>query len=172
MIVKYENALSEENCGRLIALFEAASDLHERYEGSMPQWTELNLTQHRDRWSDLFDSLTRLYSNTFVQYIQETEAMCPRPSLLEEFRLKRYEGSDRFDLHTDVVNHDTARRYLVGMLYLNNPIGGEIEFPQHGLSIEPTAGDFVVFPCNWCYPHIAHPTTTIKYALSSYAHYD
>ena len=172
MIIKYDNALSLENCGRLITLFEKSESLHERYEGSMPQWTELNLSRHRDRWSDLFDSLTRLYSNTFVQYITETNAMCPRPTLLEEFRMKRYENDDRFDLHTDVINHATAKRYLVGMLYLNTPEGGSIEFPQHGLTIEPTAGDFLVFPCNWCYPHIAHPTSTIKYCISSYSHYE
>lgn len=173
-LVNYENALSRENCGRLISLFESATNLHQIYDTGMPQWTELNLTEHRERWSDLHESLTRLFTNTFVQFITETNALCPRPTLLEDFRMKRYTGTDRFDLHTDVVNHDTARRYLVGLLYLNTPEGGEIEFPQHELTIQPKQGDFLVFPPLWTHAHIAHPVApnSVKYALSSYCHYE
>lgn len=173
-LVNYENALSEENCGRLISLFESVPDYHQIYDTGMPQWTELNLTEHRERWDELFSSLSRLYVNTFVQFITETNALCPRPTLLEDFRMKRYTETDRFDLHTDVVNHDTARRYLVGLLYLNTPSGGEIEFPQHELTIKPKTGDFLVFPPLWTHAHIAHPVSTndVKYVLTSYAHYE
>ena len=88
--------------------------------------------------------------------------------------MKRYTGTDRFDLHTDVVNHDTARRYLVGLLYLNTPSGGEIEFPQHDLIIKPKTGDFLIFPPLWTHAHIAHPVSTndVKYVITSYAHYE
>lgn len=173
-LVNYENALSEENCGRLISLFESVPDYHQIYDTDMPQWTELNLTEHRSRWEELFSSLSRLYVNTFTQFISETNAMCPRPTLLEEFRMKRYTGTDRFDLHTDVINHDTARRYLVGLLYLNTPEGGEIEFPQHDLVLRPKRGDFLVFPPLWTMAHIAHPVAldSVKYVVTSYAHYE
>ena len=172
-LMNYENALSEENCYRLISLFESVPELHERYEGSMPQWTELNLTEHRDRWEELFQSLCRLYYNSFVQFITESGAMCPRPTSFEEFRMKRYTGTDRFDLHTDVVNHDTAKSYLVGLLYLNTPEGGEIEFPQYDKKISPKTGDFLIFPPLWTHCHIAHPVLSgSKYLITSYAHYE
>jgi hypothetical protein len=173
-LVNYEHALSEENCYRLISLFESVPDLHQIYDSGMPQWTELNLTEHRSRWEDLFLSLSRLWVNSFTQFITETGALCPRPTLLEEFRMKRYTGTDRFDLHTDVVNHDTAKRYLVGLLYLNTPEGGEIEFPQYDKKIQPKQGDFLVFPPLWTHGHIAHPVAPNdrKYLITSYAHYE
>jgi len=47
--------------------------------------------------------------------------------------MKRYVtgGEDRFDLHVDVKNYDTARRFLVVFFYLNDDFeGGETVFSQ------------------------------------------
>ena len=49
--------------------------------------------------------------------------------------MKRYEpnGVDEFHDH-DVGNHESAKRFLVFFLYLNEPQGGETDFPQRGIS--------------------------------------
>jgi hypothetical protein len=176
-ITCYENTLSEENCGKLISLFEAMEEKHVVYDHQVqaghPQWTEMNLTQHRESWQELFGSLSQLFYSAFVQYITEHGAPIPHPKKMEELRMKRYTGDDHFAMHTDVTDHATARRYLAGILYLNDNVeGGEIHFPVQDLTVKPKMGDFLIFPPLWCFPHEARPTMDVKYIISGYAHYD
>lgn len=71
---------------------------------------------------------------------------------LEPLRMKRYlprtqtQRAERFDAHVDVTNYDTARRFLVAFIYLNDDyIGGEIDFVQLGYKVKPKQGSILLF---------------------------
>ena len=79
-----------------------------------------------------------------------TDKMFPEQFAYEMYRMKRYEpnGVDEFNDHVDVGNHASAKRFLVFFLYLNEPEGGETDFPQRGVSVSPKAGRIVDVPTN------------------------
>ena len=52
--------------------------------------------------------------------------------------MKMYNNNDydEFKDHVDVGNHDSARRFLVCFLYLNDvAIGGQTEFPKFHMQL-------------------------------------
>lgn len=52
----------------------------------------------------------------------------------------------------------TPYRRMVTMLYLNDGFGGgETEFLYQKCRIEPKAGKFVIFPCDWAWAHRGNP---------------
>ena len=61
----------------------------------------------------------------YYQYVDER--VFPTTHAFEQLRIKKYEpnGLDQFDTHVDVVDHDSAKRYLSFMWYLNDvDVGG------------------------------------------------
>jgi hypothetical protein len=92
----------------------------------------------------------------------------------EEFRIKKYnnDGQDAFDVHVDVMDHASAKRFLSFFWYLNDvEEGGETVFWNY--KIQPKAGTLVVFPPMWMFPHAGNePTSGPKYLLSTYLHYE
>ena len=103
------------------------------------------------------------------------ERMFPEEFAYEMFRMKRYEpnGVDEFNDHVDVGNHASAKRFLVFFLYLNEPEGGETDFPQRGVTITPKTGSLLMFPPMWTHLHAGRKVTgdVPKYILGSYLHY-
>ena len=94
----------------------------------------------------------------------------------EEYRMKRYlpDGKDQFRNHVDVIDYNTARRFLVFFLYLNEPEGGETEFHCfNGEKIKPKAGRMCMFPPMWTHLHSGNAVmgTKPKYIIGSYLHY-
>ena len=65
-----------------------------------------------------------------MQDCEVTDKMFPQQYAYEMYRMKRYEpnGVDEFHDHVDVGNHESAKRFLVFFLYLNEPQGGETDF--------------------------------------------
>lgn len=56
--------------------------------------------------------------------------------------------------HIDDEAKERSHYHIGSVLYLNdNYEGGEMNFPQHNLSIKPKKGDFLSFPGNKYYPH-------------------
>ena len=91
-------------------------------------------------------------------------------------RIKKYEPSsdDRFDIHVDVQDHQTSKRYLAFLTYLNDDFfGGETDFPYNKLTVRPKTGTVLVFPPTWQYPHRGLPVKKgePKYIMSTYLHY-
>ena len=76
-----------------------------------------------------------------------------------------------FDTHVDVMDYNSARRFLSFFWYLNDvEIGGETRF--YNLEITPKKGTLVVFPPLWMFPHKGEPPLSgEKYLLSTYLHY-
>lgn len=181
-IRQYPGALSPILCDRLISSFESSPDLHERRETPTrtPRFTQLNITNAsmigRSEWKEAQDILTETTAFTAARYQEQLEiGHWPEHYGLEQIRLKRYDPAtqDAFDLHVDVRDYQSARRFLVLFFYLNDvEEGGETIFPDLNLSFKPTKGTALVFPPLWLYPHAGlEPISSSKYIVGSYLHY-
>lgn len=83
----------------------------------------------------------------------------------EAFNFIRYGEGQHFQEHHD---HGYSYNCTVSLVtYLNDDYeGGEIFFRLQGLNYKPKAGDTVIFPSNFMYPHTAKVVTKgIKYSL-------
>lgn len=84
------------------------------------------------------------------------------------YELLRYQEGEQFGLHTDaILGRAEGFRQLSALLYLNDDYtGGETYFPRQSLKFKARAGDLLLFPSNFCYPHEALPVTKgTKYAV-------
>lgn len=75
---------------------------------------------------------------------------------LEKVQLLRYDVGQDYKAHSD--SGPNFPRVVSALLYLNEvPIGGQTEFVNFGVSVDPKPGRLVIFPSNYAYTHIAHP---------------
>ena len=85
--------------------------------------------------------------------------------------LKRYRaGTDEsFEPHFDSIN-EVSNRYLVLIWYLNDvESGGETEFRQLDVKVEPRTGRLLMFPPYWMYQHAGlRPVSGDKFIVSTY----
>lgn len=185
LIQVYDYTLSSEVCKNAIRLFNE-HEVETLDNNGRPKFTQFNLTQfiddneeHKDDWKDLGILQNALIesSHYWVQkYMDDVDCRrwFPPRSQLEQFRIKRYKAGsdDRFDMHVDVGDHPSAKRFLSVFWYLNDVSeGGETVF-HNGPTIKPKEGRMVVFPPMWCFPHEGRPTiSNDKYIVSTYTHY-
>lgn len=178
LIKVYPDSLERDICEKLIEYFEVLSDKQERIENERkPNFTQLNLTQlskENDELNFLHQHLIKKtfhHKNDYYQFIDER--CFPKENAFEQFRVKRYnnDGNDMFDTHVDVTDHESSRRFLSFMWYLNDVSeGGETIFDD--LVIKPETGKLVVFPPLWMFPHMGKPPiSNNKYIVSTYLHY-
>jgi Rps23 Pro-64 3,4-dihydroxylase Tpa1-like proline 4-hydroxylase len=83
----------------------------------------------------------------------------------EAFNFIKYEKGDHFQYHHD---HGYSYNCTVSLVaYLNDGYeGGGLHFSQQDLMYTPKAGDLVIFPSNYMYPHRAMPVLNgTKYSL-------
>lgn len=178
LIKIHDNALEPEICDYLISLFEQFSDKHERIENdSKPNFTQFNFTENRNLLTETNEIHNLIikkvfeYRDLYYEFIDKR--VFPEEHAFEQFRIKRYNpgGDDWFDTHVDVTNHESSRRFLSFMWYLNDvEIGGNTVFD--GMMIKPKRGTLVIFPPLWMYPHRGEPPLSgPKYIMSAYLHY-
>jgi len=83
----------------------------------------------------------------------------------EAFNFIKYEKGDHFQYHHD---HGFSYNCTVSLVaYLNDDYeGGGLHFSQQDILYTPKAGDVVIFPSNYMYPHRAMPVLNgTKYSL-------
>ena len=99
----------------------------------------------------------------------------PAKYSFEEFRIKQYDnnGNDQFRDHVDVGDYNSARRFLVIFLYLNDVnVGGQTNFPKLDYAVSPKCGRILIFPSTWQYRHSGlPPEDDKKYIVGTYLHY-
>jgi prolyl 4-hydroxylase len=174
----YDNVLDPTQCQALINIFESLPEKQEVIDDDKrPSFTQLNLTENTTvsedikSLHDILISKTFEYRNLYYEFVDER--VFPDKHNFEYYRIKKYRnnGEDLFDTHVDVRNHESARRFLSFMFYLNDvEKGGETLF--EGLTITPKCGRLVVFPPLWLFPHKGCcPVSNDKYILTTYLHY-
>tara|TARA_B100000035_G_scaffold134713_1_gene114671 strand:+ start:85 stop:669 length:585 start_codon:yes stop_codon:yes gene_type:complete len=188
LIQVYDYTLPEDVCKNIIKLFQDQI-LEEWDENGKPKFRQFNITQYIDDheheldqhpqqdWGLIQNALIESATHYVQKYMDDTgvRPYFPKRSALEQFRVKKYEKGtdDRFDMHVDVGDHDSARRFLSVFWYLNDvDEGGETEFLDGAFTVKPKTGRMVIFPPLWMYPHCGKPTKSHdKYLLSTYTHY-
>lgn len=174
----YENSLEPNVCDFLISLFDQTEDKHEKHNSDgKPNFTQFNLTEHRELTPEVNQVHNHIigkviqYKDVYYEYMNKN--VFPEENAFEQFRIKKYNpgGEDRFDTHVDVMNYESARRFLSFMWYLNDVTeGGKTVFKD--LEIQPKKGTLVVFPPLWLFPHRGEPpVSNSKYILTAYLHY-
>ena len=168
------DVLSEEVCEALCLTFETSQG-KEEIKNDVIDFTQVNLNVHH---SNLLNHLIGPTQEVLARYKKKLKAETlwfPRNTLaLEEYRVKCYNGGtgQQFKPHVDVGDHNSSRRFLSFLFYLNdNFTGGETQFIG-GRTIKPKRGSVLVFPPTWQYPHAGLPVTHgKKFIMSTYLHY-
>ena len=170
----YDDALSVENCDKLIEYFNT----NPRGEGVVADHV---VDPDQKKSTELHDTLFSLHTLPF-QWIFPTlkeytdkyiETYIPlkhvkKWGLDEEFTLKKFEGEDEgYKVwHTEhSINY--PNRILVWMFYLNDAHSGT-EFFHHP-NIESKKGRLVIWPAGWTHYHKGvTPNKGIKYIISGW----
>ena len=112
------------------------------------------------------EALVRVFHSGVLAYAQYN----PHLKITDDsgYELLRYQEGEHFGLHTDaILGRNEGFRQLSGLIYLNDDYeGGETEFPRQGIKFKGSAGDLLLFPSNFCYPHQSLPVTQgTKFAI-------
>jgi hypothetical protein len=181
-ITLYENTLLPKDCQNLIDKFENYQDLHElehitTSDGWHIQFTQIKLANHKE-FEKENQQLRSLFLQAIAAYKKQhniQEYQWPTKFNLEPIRMKRYlpDSDERFDEHVEVTNLETARRFLVAFIYLNDEYeGGETEFPQFQIAVKPKQGNMVLFPAMWNWLHKGNAVKKKpKYIVGTMMHY-
>ena len=167
-IETYDDVFSTSLCSELIKLVE---EKNERIENEhRPNFYQRNIG-NMPEYSGMYKKFSELGMN-YLKELGYSDDLLPSKYGFEELRIKKYDVGDSFDTHVDVSDHESARRWLAFLVYLNdNFTGGETEF-HDGKMIHPKTGTVLVFPCVWTFPHAGLPIKSgSKYILTTYFHY-
>jgi hypothetical protein len=126
------------------------SDLHRTDESTL---------ELKQIWQDCYDRMSEAVKDyCFTNNLSELEYW-------EVMNFVKYNKGQHFQEHTDHGYSYNATVSLVG--YLNDDYeGGELFFSRQQVTVDPDAGDLVIFPSNFMYPHRAMPVENgTKYSL-------
>jgi len=170
--------LDLKTCKSLIDAFESNTENHEIIDADKkPSFAQFNLTQNLGYTPELKNIHDHIIMKTFEYkknyYDHVDERVFPESHNFEYYRIKKYRnnGEDLFDTHVDIKDHESSRRFLSFLFYLNTvKTGGETIF--EGMTVTPKAGRLVIFPPMWMFPHKGCcPISNDKYILTTYLHY-
>lgn len=171
----YREALSATHCGRIIQHVENNCEFIER-NTNHHKFKEVMLhgTPELDQISLSLVDIFRGYLNDYIKHNKITTF--PDKYGFEAVRLKRYDVGDCFPWHADVGDYASARRFLVGMFYLNDNFeGGKTEFGSEGkikYTSVPETGKLALFTPFWDNPHRGSVILSgSKYIVNIYLHY-
>ena len=187
LIRVYDDVVDEESCERMIKMFEDSKDIEpvklEDGDNSI-SFTQLTMSEHKE-WASVQAGMLEMFQEYIGRYnidVSLKPKQWPPTYGYEAIRMKRYFNNDydRFDPHVDVLNHETARRFLAFFIYMNDvEEGGETEFVNLykpgtyvPFKVEAKRGRLLMFPPLWPWYHAGRkPISNNKYIIHSYCHY-
>lgn len=174
----FDGVFDDITCQSLINIFEDSLYQERIDNAGRPNFTQVNLNDHKE-YSKFTQLITYKIVDVMKEYkngLEEFTGWWPHKLYFEQLRIKKYEpdSDDMFDLHVDVQDHASSKRYLAFLVYLNDGFtGGQTAFPYHDLTFDAEPGRVLVFPPTWQYPHIGFPVQKKpKYIMSTYLHYN
>ncbi len=167
----YRNAISKEDCQRLINMLEEEISLDKRgikWHGATVN-AKAEPTSHARNCYDL-----KFKRDQVGKYIADSDVLRECYDIVdvglnkslrhyesvwnfninykEAFNFVKYLPGEFFKIHADHGPYYTCT--VSAVVYLNDDYeGGEIEFPRHDLVLKPKAGDIILFPSNFVYEH-------------------
>ena len=172
-ITVYDGIIEPRLCDNLIEFFEKNIKHTHREETDHRAFQELNLSVV-PKYEQAIGKLLRPYFDLYKKDNKISDYVWPQTFQMEHTRFKRYmpNTEDRFDIHADATTKMTSSRFLVLFVYLSNNDSGHTSFPDRDIKVQPKQGRLLMFPPNWCYPHVGEKVTDKpKYILGSYGHY-
>jgi prolyl 4-hydroxylase len=168
----FDNVLSSDTCNRIIGEFENNKEHAIHHDTTAYKFDQLNLNS--SGLMHISQGFIRHVVPLIKVYTQELslESYVPIKGF-EEVRIKKYKknSTDDFKTHVDVDDKNSAVRYLIFILYLNNN-NGTTTFPHLNYSYTPRQGSMIMFPPFWMFPHSGEtPTDNDKYIIMSSLHY-
>jgi hypothetical protein len=166
----YRNAIDKETCQNIINSLEEEISLNKR--GIKWHGATVNGETRTDHARNCYDLK---YKRDHVgKYIEDSEVLKNCYDLVnvsldktlrhyeslwnfnikykEAFNFVKYLPGEYFKIHADHGPYYTCT--VSAVVYLNDDYeGGEIEFPRHGVTLKPQAGDIILFPSNFVYEH-------------------
>ena len=181
----YHDVISQEKCQYFIDKFESDLENQEVQNNARgATLTQINLLHSPDTiWKEDRDFITKILMENVVRYRNECDVkpyQWPEKFNFEPPKIKRYlsDTTDEFPEHVDVLDYETARRFLVMFIYLNSNFGGATELPlkskyeNHKFVSHCTQGSILIFPPLWPWIHAGRkPIDGPKYIIGSYLHY-
>ena len=164
LIHVYPEAVSADNCNDIIEAVNSIPNAGKLYDNDLYKFEQVNINQTIPELANEFASVVAGYATNYFKTLGVDRYIGLQS--FEEVRVKKYiKGDGEFRPHIDVDNLDSAKRYLVAILYLNDN-NGVTDFPALGLSVPPKAGTLVMFPPMWMFPHSGtRPTDRDKYIM-------
>ena len=169
----YDDALSAENCDKLIDYFNN----NPRSQGMVGTYTrnpkikkstELDnswFSKHQVIYDLIFHSLNT-YTSKYVETYYALQCM-EEWGVDDAFTLKKFEGEDEgYKIWHTEHNKKVPNRILVWMFYLNDAQSGT-EFFNHP-NIESKKGRLVIWPSFWTHYHKSALNKGIKYIMSGW----
>ena len=174
----YDDVIDEVSCDAIITKFE---DSHEHFQTvhfeddtNRISFEQITLVEHEE-WEPVQNGLLELFQDYILHYKIDCDIstrMWPETYGYEAIRMKRYLNNDydRFDPHVDVLNHETAKRFLSFFIYLNDvEEGGETEWYHQQLKLKPTQGTMVIWPTFFTHAHRGNrPISNTKYIINKW----
>ncbi|ABA47147.1 2OG-Fe(II) oxygenase superfamily [Synechococcus phage syn9] len=177
----WDDVISEDLCKEIIEKFERDPARHNKVNREQrPQFIDYNISdryEYKDPdWVQIQLDIQEVFIDYAEKYIDALDVGPDFPAryCFEQYRIKKYSlATDCYKDHVDVQDYNSARRFLVGFIYLNTPYqGGETRFPKLDLDIKPVTGRMLMFPANWMYRHSGQPVVgSPKYLLGTYLQY-
>ena len=95
-------------------------------------------------------------------------AAVPAFGYAEGYNVLRYKPGEAYHrVHADGGHGGASNRHLTFCMFLNTcPSGGELEFPEQGVKIQPVEGRAMIFPAAWMYAHRSLPATVDRYVFN------
>ena len=85
---------------------------------------------------------------------------------------KTEKGQGYHKWHCEMMDASSRNRFMVISLYLNNVKGGETEFLNQSLRVEPVKNRFVVFPATYTHVHRGNPPLSgTKYIITGWVEF-
>ena len=172
----YDDALSSENCDKLIEYFNN----NPQSEGMVTPNKYGRVRPDEKKSTELLDSLFSLhtfpfqcifptlneYTDKYVEKYVPLQYM-EKWGVDDEFTLKKFEGEDE-GYKTWHTEHGFAKpkRILVWMFYLNDAQSGT-EFFHHP-NVESKKGRLIIWPAGWTHHHKSELNKGTKYIMSGW----
>jgi len=176
----YDSLVADDFCDSIREAFDQSKSEYLDRE-QRPSFHELNITKrYLDKdslWTDIQTKLNSVFIDAVELYMKSLDLGQDFPAryAFEEYRLKMYSNNnyDQFKDHVDVGDYNSARRFLVCFLYLNDvSSGGETNFPRLDYAVSPVRGRILLFPATWQWRHSGlPPVSNKKYIVGTYLHY-
>ena len=194
-----KKSLSSEVCRDLIELFE---NEERKYDGithgglqkNIKDTKDFNIPENEPKWYKYYhlfhNELTRnlqiyinkLNENPSFQNINQNTTNIYKPLKGSKFShsvfmIQRYIMNEgRYVYHHDfsIDSQNKKHRVITYLWYLNDVLeGGETDFPDLNLKVNPETGKLVLFPATWDFPHCGKmPISSNKYIVTGWLYID